>query len=294
MNAQQAKQVALASLLAHLGFAPKKAANDELWYTSPFRDEADASFKINLKRNVWYDFGLGQGGNVIDFVQQLYNLDFPGALAKFDEFSNLAPAPQVTAAPSKPKNDLELIKLIPLESHALKRYLQGRGISAEIAAPHVQEIHYRRNSKHYFALAFQNENEGYELRNPYFKGVYGRKAISVIGELANASLVQIFEGWIDYLSHLVYTKSASAEAPAIVLNSVAMGGRAIELIKSAEIKQVDLYFDRDEAGIALTTRFQAELAAMVIDRSTLYEGYKDFNDFLIASRSNQQSFRLHG
>lgn len=293
MNVQQAKQVALVSLLAHLGFTPLKQANEDIWYPSPFH-KFDYPFKINFKSNLWYDFGLGQGGNVIDFVQQFYNLDFSAALAKFDEFNNLASTPVAPVAPStKPKSNMELLKLIPLESRALKRYLHGRGISAEIAAPYVQEMHYRRGGKSYYAICFPNQIGGYELRNRYFKGAYGSKAISVLGDLDDAQSVAVFEGWIDFLSYLVHI-GCSAEAPAIVLNSVAMGGRAIELIKSAEIKQVDLYFDRDEAGKALTTRFQAELAATVIDRSNLYEGYKDFNDFLIASRSNQQSFRLHG
>ncbi len=50
--------------LQKLGYQPQKIRNNDYWYLSPLRDEKTASFKVNRKLNAWYDFGLGQGGNI--------------------------------------------------------------------------------------------------------------------------------------------------------------------------------------------------------------------------------------
>ena len=54
--------------LSRLGFEPKKIYRQDYWYLSPLRDEKTASFKINREKNCWFDFGIGKGGNIIDFA----------------------------------------------------------------------------------------------------------------------------------------------------------------------------------------------------------------------------------
>ena len=48
---------------------------DSLWYKSPFREESEASFKVNTEREQWYEFGLGNGGNIIALAAHLYATD---------------------------------------------------------------------------------------------------------------------------------------------------------------------------------------------------------------------------
>ncbi len=64
---QEVKQLDMVEYLEKLGYQPRKIRNNDFWYLSPLRDEKTASFKVNRKLNAWYDFGLGQGGNIIDF-----------------------------------------------------------------------------------------------------------------------------------------------------------------------------------------------------------------------------------
>jgi hypothetical protein len=55
--------------------------------------------------------------------------------------------------------------------------------------------------------------------------------------------------------------------------------------------KVYLYLDRDEAGRELTEHFRRELRGVdVLDKSDLYEGHKDFNDFLKAKKKHYFSF----
>jgi hypothetical protein len=63
----RAKEVDLVDYLFSLGYRPTKIRNNDYWYLSPLRHESKASFKINRKLNAWYDFGLGKGGDLIDF-----------------------------------------------------------------------------------------------------------------------------------------------------------------------------------------------------------------------------------
>ena len=69
MNIQEAKQIKIADYLQSLGYSPVKQQGNCLWYKSPFRQETEASFKVNTDRNectpsfrvnvakqLWYDF----------------------------------------------------------------------------------------------------------------------------------------------------------------------------------------------------------------------------------------------
>ena len=61
MNTNEAKQIRIEEYLHTLGYNPVRRQGDSLWYKSPFRDEQEPSFKVNMERNLWYDFWRGQG-----------------------------------------------------------------------------------------------------------------------------------------------------------------------------------------------------------------------------------------
>ena len=73
MNIDQIKQIKLQDFLATMGCKPVKQYGVNLMYLSPLRTEKHASFKINTELNLWYDFGIGKGGNIIDLAELLYN-----------------------------------------------------------------------------------------------------------------------------------------------------------------------------------------------------------------------------
>ena len=61
MDIQTAKQIRIADYLHSLGYSPVKQQGVNLWYKSPLREEAEASFKVNTEREQWYDFGHRTG-----------------------------------------------------------------------------------------------------------------------------------------------------------------------------------------------------------------------------------------
>ena len=86
MNIQEAKQIKIADYLQSLGYSPVKQQGNCLWYKSPFRQETEASFKVNTDRNLWFDYGLGRGGNIVALAGVLYASDHvPYLLGKIAE-----------------------------------------------------------------------------------------------------------------------------------------------------------------------------------------------------------------
>jgi len=75
MNISEAKNIFIVDYLQSLGITPRKKQGSNLWYYSPFRKETEPSFKVNLTRNEWYDFGLGKGGNILDLVMEQHGTD---------------------------------------------------------------------------------------------------------------------------------------------------------------------------------------------------------------------------
>ena len=84
MNSKEAKQIPIEVYLDRLGYKPKVVKKNEIWYFSPFRVERTASFRVNKILNVWYDYGEGVGGSIIDLVMHQFQTDISGALDKLE------------------------------------------------------------------------------------------------------------------------------------------------------------------------------------------------------------------
>jgi len=304
MNAKQAKQIPLMEILHHLGHDPVWEIRKELWYSSPFRQEKEPSFKINPEKNVWFDFGPGEGGNVLDFIMTYYDIhDVATALTLLEELlgsHRRQIRPPLLLASLETGSDQttpQIEKIQPLQNKALVEYLKQRGIEKPTASPYVKEIYDSLRGKKYFALAFPNVSGGYELRNPYFKGSIGKKDISLLvkrkrgdSDATESLAVTVFEGFIDFLSALCFYQVKEAKTAVIVLNSVSFSYRAIEKIKEMGITKVYLYLDQDAGGTQSTVYFRQHLGGSLslIDKSSLYTGYKDFNEFLVQTPISQR------
>lgn len=293
MNIQQAKQIKIDRLLNQLGHQAVKQSGDERWYLSPFREEKTPSFKTNATKNVWYDFGEAQGGDVIGLVKRLYRLpDISSTLKKMDELVD-APAssfhPQKEATPTqkgkeREKASIEVTDIGPIKHPALIRYLEQRGITLALASEYLHELHYRHGDKSYFALALTNDTGlqsglGFEVRNEHFKGSIGPKDIRTLPGASN--WISIYEGVFDYLSQVSLASDNKIDGTAIILNSAAMKQKALDKINSLAPDEVHLYLDNDATGKQLVSFFRDALPTTmnVSDKSGLYRGWKDLNEF---------------
>ena len=56
---------------------------------SPFRSETKPSFSVSIDKNLWYDFGSGQGGNAIDFLIEHERVSFVEAVRSLAKKYNI-------------------------------------------------------------------------------------------------------------------------------------------------------------------------------------------------------------
>ncbi len=295
MNIQEAKQIKLADYLQSLGYTPIKQQGKSLWYKSPLREEAEASFKVNTELNKWYDFGIGKGGNIIALAQELYFSDHvPYLLRKIAEQApHIRPVSfyfrQHSSAPS-----FQQLEVRELAHPALLRYLQERGIDAALAKPECKELHFTNNGKPYFAIGFPNVSGGYEMRNRFFKGRIAPKDISHIrqqGEPREKCLV--FEGMTDYLSFLTLRMNNCPAMPDldrqdyVILNSVTNVSKAIDMLHG--YRRIHCLLDNDETGARAYQELRREFPDRIRDFSHNYHGYKDLNDYLCGKPLSQSA-----
>ncbi len=137
----------------------------------------------------------------------------------------------------------------------LLNYLADRGIPRDIAQRYCEQVDYTLHGKRYYAIGFENNAHGYELRNPFFKGAYPPKNIT---HIANGNpRCNVFEGFIDFLSaeRLGYNDGNDS----VVLNSVVKISTRQSLICNI-IRWCYPIFDNDVAGRALSPDSNASLA----------------------------------
>lgn len=287
MDAKTAKRIPITDYLGSLGHQPAAVRGPDRWYRSPLRDEKTASFKVDAVRNLWFDHGEGVGGTIIDLAMRL-NGD-PSVAAAIRSIAGAAggslplpfrpeasrPAPDAKAPGSVAEN------VGPLSDPRLVAYLEGvRAIPLSAAAPYVSELRYRTaDGKRYAAIAFQNRSGGFELRSPNFKGTFGTKDVTVVGDPHDCA-VRAFEGFSDFLSAQVLWPEEGG-LPAVVLNSVAMAERAAEEIRQRGCRAV-CNFDADLAGTRALAVFRETLGeGNAADARGRLDGCKDLNDLLV-------------
>jgi hypothetical protein len=286
VNCEKANQIELVDYLYSLGYQPEKIRNNDHWYLSPFRDERETSFKVNREKNVWYDHGLGEGGNMLEFVVQFYHCNVSEALNKISSFHQQKNVlNQTQKIPfHRPQNLFEngtgnmsetTSKIItakqPITDFFLCRYLKERRINPDVANRYCQEVSYELNNRIYTAIGFKNTAGGYELRSEHFKGSSSPKYVSHF-KSKNTNSITVFEGFFDFLSYqTIHQNQEQKLTNFLVLNSLAFFERSLLLMEKHD--KIHLYLDHDEVGRKYT-KLALERSAKVSDESKLYKGYK--------------------
>ncbi len=270
MNIQQSKSIKITEYLAAKGVEPVAIRGKDVWYRSPLREDHQPSFSVNGEKNLWFDLGLNKGGDLIELVKMLYNCKTSEAL---ENISNVKPLPfDISSFECKNDSQIDIRKKTPgLSNNALINYIQSRGLDPQLAGLYLWEIYYQIAGKNYFAVAFKNDSEGFELRNKYFKGSVAPKDITTLSE--NSTDCCIFEGWPDFLTYKQYFEVHPSDY--LILNSVAMVRRAIEPLK--KYKTLFYLGQNDESGQKVMETMQAA-GLTLLDYRFEYENFKDLNE----------------
>lgn len=276
MEIQYIKQISITDYLQQQGYAPARVQGIHYWYYSPLRNERTPSFKVNTERNQWYDFGSGEHGDIIDLVCALHRCTISEAISLLSGAKQVAHQEFSFGGERKiSERKLEILSAQPLSNPYLLRYLAARAIPLPVASAYCSEVLFQNMNRTYYAIGFVNDALGWEIRNMYFKGCIAPKAVTTIKR--GTDRLQIFEGFMDFLSWQVLNPSSTSDA--IVLNSLAFLPRIQE--KTKGYKQVESFLDNDDAG-RKSFEVLKQFYPQIIDGSVNYRTYKDLNEWLVA------------
>lgn len=277
MKNNRKSDVDLISILAKHNVYPEFTRNNCSWFNSPFREEKQPSFKVDTNKNLWYDFGLGEGGDAIKLLCKINNLS-PKEVFRiitgnvYTEFK--------CASIKMEESPLEILEATrPIKHPALVKYLSSRliDLNCTLRCEKLNEIKYRVRSKTYFALGFSNDKGGFEIRNTFWKGASSPKSITTIqGE---SKILNVFEGFMDYLSALTYYKINQSVHTSIILNGTGQTQQLIPLLP--QFKKVFLFVDNDNAGKKVVAAIKQNHLNVTNVSKQLYPNSKDFNEFII-------------
>ena len=319
MNCAEANELSLIDYLSFLGHQPQKVRGEDHWYLSPLREEREPSFKVNRKKNVWYDHGTGKGGTLVDFGTLYHACSIAHFLQKLSLFSFHSHIPSLTKGSTietteKGKESEKQIARItertpahrhthteeekkesapepaliviaaktPVTDPRLCRYAATRTIPEDVLNQYCKEVFFSLNERKFTAIGFQNIEGGWELRNEHFQAASSPKAITYLNN-GNDSSIKVFEGFFDFLSYQTLLREGKLPkeeqtkgADYLILNSLSFFQKSISLMEKRE--KVELFLDRDTAG-KQCTKEALRRPDHFLDRSTLYRGYKDLNEW---------------
>ena len=110
----------------------------------PFHSEKTGSFHVNQNKQIYKCFGCGEGGDVINFVMKIENLDFMEAVKLLAEKNGIEFKTNLTEADKKKMAEIKLMQDIHLQAarfyfknltsskNAGYDYLRNRGLSDKI------------------------------------------------------------------------------------------------------------------------------------------------------------------
>ncbi|NGM72754.1 toprim domain-containing protein [Sphingobacterium sp. SGL-16] len=270
------------------------------WYKNPFNggNEKVPSFKIDLRKNLWYAHNLGIGGNNIDFLlNYLKTSDISTVLKWADERKNISYfqqqynsyVPDITEGSAK--GEMLVYRELELNSPKLLKYITSRKIDLNIAKYFCREILYMYDGRSkFYSIGFKNDTGGYELRNSISKNCMIKKDITT--HTANSKEVLLFEGFFDLLSWYTIHCPTSQITPIdyCVLNSTINLDKAIPFITNYSAIRCYLHLDSTGrlAHSKLKNWFSDSEKNIVDEMDTIKKNHPDFlgkdlNDFLIYS-----------
>lgn len=285
MNCIQAKTIPIQEYMSRKGMYPVKCNGASYWYHSPISGTYDKTPSLEVSRDgrKFHDWSSGKQGTIIELAMAIIgSTKVSSALHEIAEtmgsdFSRITPLFSFHKQNESSSTYFD-VDIRPLNSPALLGYARSRKIPAQIARNWLREVHYHIGNRRtdYFALGWQNNSGGYELRNKFVKQAIAPKDITVVGDLTDC-LWLVFEGFFDFLSAEVLGWYQPSQMNALVLNSTSELEKAMPLFENAT--RIACLLDNDNAGRAATKQI-LDAYSYAKDYSHVYSGSNDLNEHL--------------
>lgn len=293
MEIDTIKNIPIRNYLSSLGVYPVRDYGSYGMYKAIARGENDASLKVDYNKNLWRDFGSGNGGSIIDLVIDINKCNFKDAVKMLEnsEKAILNFCDLKGEKESVESREIVIHAVRPLQKYPLLNYIKDRGVDIEVAKQYCVEVDYSsKKGNKFYGIGFRNNSSGYEIRNQNFKGATS-KDITVIDNGFKSCV--LFEGFFNFLSYKTMTKDQPDKHNYVILNSTALGQRAYDYVKSHS--KVYSFHDDDDSGKKLFKTFNTALLldsvisllnkeplkeVKMVDSTPFHKGFNDLNDFL--------------
>ena len=283
--------IGIREYLLRRGLRPHCETATHGMFLSPLREERTPSFSVRYDKGLWYDFGLGEGGTLLQLVMRLEGCGMAEAIQRLRKGTAEEVPFQPLPTARREDSSLRILGVGEIRHPALIGYLRERGIDPAVAGALCREVHYAVGERRFFAIGFRNDAGGWELRSPQFKGSSTPKSITTFDRHGDTAL--LFEGFFDLLSYLTLQHEPTPTADTAVLNSVVNLPRALPFL--ARHATILAFLDNNEAGRLALERLRSALAgATVIDRAESYRVHKDLNESLRSSAKVSRTPRRRG
>ncbi len=124
----------------------------------PFHREKTPSFHISSDKQLFYCFGCGSGGNLIDFIKKIENLDFVDAIRFLADRSGVTLEEEVYSPAVQKKHD-ERERILKMNKLAAKRYVANLSQKdAKIAQDYAKSRGLTRDIIMTYGIGFAQES----------------------------------------------------------------------------------------------------------------------------------------
>lgn len=248
-------------------------------FRSPFRNERTSSFAVYPESNTWFDFGLGEGGDVIAFFRKLCNCSYKEALC---EIEACALSQQNVSRPNKKATQAFLPQVKPvIKPVKVDRYFKSQGLGLP---PRTGAFMLRLKKSEYIALPCPDRSSPKGLECRLVSGEGARRLSLVKKEIwfyqKRKDHITITESIFDCLAATVFVEG---DYSLCSMNGLGNKRKTIDFITRTKPRLVFLALDNDTHGAGQKvqeemTRTFEEAGIKVEDVSRRYKdcGVKDF------------------
>jgi hypothetical protein len=296
MNIEYANTIPLREILSKLKIALRFTDEHILMYSSPFSEEDCEHLVVNTETNTWWDEALKRGGKPICLVMEwLRNAKQKHTAADALRWMQKQLGYRTLELPSdmlrlwEEDSNYIVTDVSYIASGFLIAYLEDvRAIPVSTALPFVKEVVVvnKKTGNELKALAVENEDGGFTIRNLYIKGNVRPDDITFVrGKVVKPETVHIFKDMFDYLSAVHYNKDQPFHGDTIILNSVNNVPKSSAYIRHYGYRKCYTWLDNSAEGNRLTGIYnkflRSEPNLTHYKMNKLYEGFKDVNAWLV-------------
>jgi hypothetical protein len=277
LSLEQLNHIDLVDFLASTGIQPKKRKAGNYFYLSPLagHPEHQPTFVVNHRLNSWREITTHESGNFADLVVRLYDCTI-GELTTILHAALLPVSHHGSTDGPVKIHPVTVEQTHPIRSNHLERFVWTRRIPLTVARHYCGEALYNCSNNHYHALAFANDEGGFELfdsRRHYRIPPNGPTHIR-----NQSDTIIIVRHVFDLLSYVTLLSGPVPRLPDfLALNAPLTFPTVRQIIAPYRYKQ--LILPNDAAGIAFST-LAIQTLHNCCDHRSLYAGYPTLNDWI--------------